>query len=220
MYLRRTQRRRADGTTVGYVQLAHNRRVDGVTRAEVLVNLGREDELDVDGLRRLAASITRFTDGDGGGPLAGSAGEFEVTGSRPLGGAWVLDALWEPLGGGRALRGGVGARRLSNGVGRGVAARRALEATGGRSRAARGARRAALQYRCRAGAVRAGRQPRARSVLQARRRRVGLRGRAHPGPGRDGRGSGLPRDGSVGRGRRAGHGPGGGVLCHRGPAEP
>src|SRR3954452_23480900 len=79
MYLRRTQRKRTDGTTVGYVQLAHNRRVDGVTRAEVLVNLGREDELDIDGLRRLAASITRFTDGDGGAPLAGAAGEFEVT---------------------------------------------------------------------------------------------------------------------------------------------
>ena len=86
MYL---QRKRTDGTAVGYVQLAHNRRVDGVTRAEVLVNLGREDELDVDGLRRLAASITRFTDGDGGGPLPGAAGEFEVTGSRPLGGTWL-----------------------------------------------------------------------------------------------------------------------------------
>jgi hypothetical protein len=113
MYLRRTQRRRTDGTTVGYVQLAHNRRVEGVTRAEVLVNLGREDELDIDGLRRLAASITRFTDGDGGGPLPGSAGEFEVTGSRPIGGAWLLDALWKQLGVDRALRGVLGARRFT-----------------------------------------------------------------------------------------------------------
>src|SRR5947208_12467958 len=54
MYLRRTQRRRKDGSVVGYVQLAHNRRVGGVTRAEVVLNLGREDELDIDGLRRLA----------------------------------------------------------------------------------------------------------------------------------------------------------------------
>jgi hypothetical protein len=44
---------------VGYLQLAHNRRVEGVTRAEVLVNLGREDELDVEGLKRLAGSIDR-----------------------------------------------------------------------------------------------------------------------------------------------------------------
>src|SRR3954449_13502769 len=130
MYLRRTQRKRTDGTVVGYVQLAHNRRFDGVTRAEVLVNLGREDELDVDGLRRLAASITRFTDGDGGGPLPGTAGEFEVTGSRPLGGAWLLDALWKQLGVDRALRGVLGARRFSTDVERvlfALVANRALD---------------------------------------------------------------------------------------------
>jgi hypothetical protein len=134
MYLRRTQRKRTDGTTVGYVQLAHNRRVDGVTRAEVLVNLGREDELDLDGLRRLAASITRFTDGDGGGggggALPGSAGEFEVTASRPLGGAWLLDALWKQLGVDRALRGVLGARRFTMDVERvlfALVANRALD---------------------------------------------------------------------------------------------
>ncbi|MGH2886615.1 MAG: IS1634 family transposase, partial [Solirubrobacteraceae bacterium] len=63
MYLRMTQRLRKEGSPVRYVQVAHNRRVEGVTRAEVLLNLGREDQLDLDGLRRLAASITRFTDG-------------------------------------------------------------------------------------------------------------------------------------------------------------
>jgi transposase len=113
MYLRRTQRKRADGTVVGYVQLAHNRRVDGVTRAEVLVNLGREDELDVDALRRLAASITRFTDGDGGAPPPGVSGEFEVTGSRAIGGTWLLDGLWKQLEVDRALRKVLGARRFT-----------------------------------------------------------------------------------------------------------
>src|SRR3954453_7590298 len=130
MYLRRTQRRRTDGSAVGYVQLAHNRRVNGSTRAEVLVNLGREDELDLDGLRRLAASITRFTDGDGGGALPGSAGEFEVTASRPMGGAWLLDALWKQLGVDRALRGVLGARRFSTDVERvifALVANRALD---------------------------------------------------------------------------------------------
>ena len=49
MYLRRTQRRRKDGSVVGYVQLAHNRRVGGVTRAEVVLNLGREGRMNVPG---------------------------------------------------------------------------------------------------------------------------------------------------------------------------
>ena len=57
MYLRTTQRRNRDGSVVRYVQVAHNRRVDGVTQAEVLVNLGREDQLDSEGLRRLVGSI-------------------------------------------------------------------------------------------------------------------------------------------------------------------
>jgi len=98
MYLRTTQRRRKDGSLVRYLQLAHNQRVGGVTRAEVLLNLGREDELDVEGLRRLARSIRRYTDpgAEDGGRIEPAEG-LEVVGSRPLGGAWLLDALWRRL---------------------------------------------------------------------------------------------------------------------------
>ena len=137
MYLRRTQRRRKDGSFVGYLGLAHNRRVDGVTRAEVLLNLGREDELDVDALRRLAASITRFTDGDGAEqPLGGTGGEgdgdgdLQVASSRALGGVWLLDALWRRLGIGEALAGVLGARRFGTDVERvlfAMVANRALD---------------------------------------------------------------------------------------------
>ena len=49
MYLRTTSRRNTDGSVVRYVQLAHTRRVEGVTQAQVLLNLGREDKLDPDG---------------------------------------------------------------------------------------------------------------------------------------------------------------------------
>jgi transposase len=116
MYLRRTQRRRRDGSAVGYVQLAHNRRVGGVTRAEVLLNLGRENELDLEGLRRLARSITRYTDGEPP-DAAEAAGEgLEVVESRPLGGVFVLDALWRRLGVAEAITRALGARRFATDV--------------------------------------------------------------------------------------------------------
>jgi hypothetical protein len=48
MYLRTTQRRNRDGTTVTYYQLAHNiRRAETKTPvAEVIHNFGRADQLD------------------------------------------------------------------------------------------------------------------------------------------------------------------------------
>src|SRR3990172_12889698 len=76
MYLRATQRRRKDGSLVRYLQLAHNRREGGVTRAEVLLSLGREDELDVEGLRRLGRSITRYTENG----RASGRGKKEISG--------------------------------------------------------------------------------------------------------------------------------------------
>ena len=110
-------RRRKDGSLVRYLRLAHNRREGGVTRAEVLLNLGREDELDVEGLRRLARSIRRYTDPDGeaGGRIEPAEG-LEVVGSRPLGGAWVVDALWRRLGIADTLVALLGARRFATDV--------------------------------------------------------------------------------------------------------
>ena len=117
MYLRTTQRRRKDGSLVRYLQLAHNRRAGGVTRAEVLLNLGREDELDVAGLRRLARSIRRYTDpGQEEGASIEPAEGLEVVASRPLGGAWLLDVLWRRLGVAEALRELLGARRFATDV--------------------------------------------------------------------------------------------------------
>lgn len=62
MYLRTTQRHNKDGTTVRYVQIAHNIRDPrtGLSTARVIVNLGRQDNLDRAGLRRLAQSILRY----------------------------------------------------------------------------------------------------------------------------------------------------------------
>lgn len=120
MYLRTTQRRNRDGSVIRYVQLAHNRRVDGVTQAQVL-NLGREDQLDRDGLRRLVASVNRYLgEPDTELPSADAAqlaGEgFTVTGSRPVGTVHLLDGLWRALGVDAALRKVLGPRRFTTNV--------------------------------------------------------------------------------------------------------
>ena len=83
MYLRTIQRRNRDGSVVRYVQLAHNYRKGASTQAEVLVQLGREDRLDMEGLRRLVGSIGRYLDGTRGlpaaGPVAGGGGGAGVS---------------------------------------------------------------------------------------------------------------------------------------------
>ncbi|WP_406192299.1 IS1634 family transposase [Streptomyces sp. NBC_01017] len=118
MYLRKIQRRNKDGSVVRYLQLAHNRRKDGTTQAEVLVNFGREDRLDVEGLRRLVASINRYLGGedDAAAPLGAEAGPLAVESSRPLGTSWLLDGLWKLLGIDTALTEGLGERRFRTDV--------------------------------------------------------------------------------------------------------
>lgn len=122
MYLRRTQRRRKDGSVVGYLQLAHNHRVKGVTQAKVLLNLGREDELDTNGLRRLMRSIGRYLErADGVGALEeGGGGELRATDARPMGAAWALDALWRRLGIDRAIGQALAGRRHRHDVERAI----------------------------------------------------------------------------------------------------
>ena len=79
---------------VRYVALVHNHRVDGMTRPQVLMNLGRVEAVDVDGLRRLAASIrTHFGDG-----CEESTGRGEVGladgGQRRTADRWDVAAGW------------------------------------------------------------------------------------------------------------------------------
>jgi hypothetical protein len=118
MYVRTTQRRNKDGSVVRYVALAHNRRDGERTKAEVLLNLGREDRLDVDGLRRLVGSISRYLGEEPSEPAPAPAGGdgLQVLSSRPLGTAWLLDGLWQRLGIADALAAAVGARRFSTDV--------------------------------------------------------------------------------------------------------
>ncbi|MEV6930836.1 IS1634 family transposase [Dactylosporangium sp. NPDC051485] len=119
MFLRFTSRTNADGMVVRYVALAHNRRVDGRIKPDVLMNLGRVDQVDVAGLRRLAASINKhFGDSDGlaeaaeAGVTAGAA-PLEVLDARTIGATWLLDGLWRRLDVGAAVRAATDARRFT-----------------------------------------------------------------------------------------------------------
>jgi hypothetical protein len=139
MYVRTTSRRNKDGSVVRYVAVAHNRREGAKTKAEVLLNLGREDRLDTDGLRRLVGSLTRYLDDTAVGaeeqesaPAAGglSLEDLDILASKPLGAVWLLDGLWRRLGIADALKAAVGGRRFTTDVERvlfALVANRALD---------------------------------------------------------------------------------------------
>jgi transposase len=102
MYIRTIQRKNKDGSVVRYIQLAQNQWDPQArcAKAKVLFNFGRKEEVDREALKRLVKSINRFL-----GPeetlryeAETGAAPLKFITSRPLGGAWVLDRLWEELG--------------------------------------------------------------------------------------------------------------------------
>ncbi len=119
--------------TVRYLQLAHNE-WDPATqrsRTRVLYNFGREDELDKDAVRRLAAALSRLLD-PAEALAAAEPGELSVTGSRPAGGTHVLDQMWRRLGLDEVIRRTLAGRWLSPDTERvlfALAANRALAAS-------------------------------------------------------------------------------------------
>ena len=75
------------------------------SRTKVVYNFGRSEDLDRDAVNRLIGSLSRLL---GETPanadtqeLAEGLPGLEFTESRPLGGTWVLDALWSRLYGSR-----------------------------------------------------------------------------------------------------------------------
>jgi hypothetical protein len=116
MYLRSTPRRNKDGSEVRYLQLAHNVWDPAAkrSRVQVLYNFGREEPATREALERLVASVTRHLEPGKARAITSDALEFAE--SRPLGGTHVLDALWERLGIGPALRGLLTGRRLDPGA--------------------------------------------------------------------------------------------------------
>ncbi|MGH9096530.1 MAG: IS1634 family transposase [Acidimicrobiales bacterium] len=114
MYLRESKRRNKDGSTVAYLQLAHNERhpKTGSPVAKVIHNFGRADKVDKEALARLVSSISRILDLSDRVASAVAATDVEVVDSRRLGGAYVLDELWCRLGIGKAIVEEADGRRL------------------------------------------------------------------------------------------------------------
>jgi hypothetical protein len=110
--LRSTPRRNKDGSEVRYLQLAHNVWDPAAKRSKVQViyNFGREEPATREALERLAASVARHLEPGKARTIAAEGLEF--TESRPLGGTWALDALWQQLGIGPAMRELLKGRRL------------------------------------------------------------------------------------------------------------
>ena len=113
MYLRESSRRNKDGSKVTYLQLAHNERhpKTGSPVAKVIHNFGRKDKVDKEALARLVSSISRVLDL----PMTEStvaSSDLEIVDSRRLGGAFVLDQLWDRLGVADALRSAAKGRRI------------------------------------------------------------------------------------------------------------
>ena len=104
MYVKTSVRKTKTGE-VRYLQLAHNEwdAAKGRSVPRVVYGFGREDQLDKDAVRRLVASLSRLLE-PGDVPAAPGEG-LEFAESRPYGGAYVLDALWQRLGIGTILAG-------------------------------------------------------------------------------------------------------------------
>jgi transposase len=100
MYLRTTQRRNTDGTTVRYYQLAENTwdAAKGCAVARVVYNFGRADKLDRTTLQRLAHSILRVVHEQEGQLVSEDGTAIQMFDAWPFGGIWVLDQLWKELG--------------------------------------------------------------------------------------------------------------------------
>ena len=98
---------------VSYLQLAHNERhpETGNPVAKVIHSFGRAEQVDRAALARLVSSISRFLTPEEAAAAAHGV-DVEIVDSRPMGGSWTLDQVWERLGIGAAIRKAASGRRL------------------------------------------------------------------------------------------------------------
>jgi len=100
MYVRTIKRKNKDGSEVEYIQLAHNTRhpEKGYSRAEVAYSFGRRDQLDMDAIKRLVSSLSRFISPEDAQQIEAESQGLKFISSKPAGGALLLKGLWDRLG--------------------------------------------------------------------------------------------------------------------------
>jgi transposase len=99
MYIRTIKRKNKDGSVVEYVQLANNvwDKDKGFAQAQVIHSFGRRDQLDVEALKRLVKSMSRFLDPEASLQVEHQDEQLKIISSRSAGGAYLLKQLWKRL---------------------------------------------------------------------------------------------------------------------------
>src|SRR3954451_9823884 len=119
MYLRVTERRNRDGSTVVYYALAENvwNAQTKRSEAQVIYTFGRADQLDKAALQRLIASIQRVLEADAAGTIVPrdkiSLPDIEIEAVFELGVVLAACTLWDDLGISAAIRGCIAEGELS-----------------------------------------------------------------------------------------------------------
>ena len=99
MYVRTIKRKNKDGSTVEYVQLAHNvwNKEKGFAQAQVIYSFGRREDLDIEAIKRLVNSLCRFIDPKDAIKLKSTRKDLKFIKACPAGGAYLLRELWNRL---------------------------------------------------------------------------------------------------------------------------
>jgi transposase len=99
MYVRTIKRKNKDGSTVEYVQLAHNvwNKKKGFAQAQVIYSFGRREQLDIDAIKRLVSSLCRFLDPEDEISTKAKDDDLKLIKARPAGGSYLLKELWKRL---------------------------------------------------------------------------------------------------------------------------
>jgi len=99
MYVRTIKRKNKDGSTVEYVQLAHNvwNKGKGFAQAQVIYSFGRREQLDIDAIKRLIKSLCRFLEPEDEIKAKTSDSDLKFIKALPCGGAYLLKGLWDRL---------------------------------------------------------------------------------------------------------------------------